>query len=194
MSGANKIIAVLDANVLYPAPLRDFLLRLAEAELFTPRWSDEIHGEWTRNLLKNRPDIKAAQLERTCHAMDSAFEEANVKGYKNLIAELHLPDKDDRHVLAVAIRSGADFIITFNKKDFPPRSVKPYSIEIKNPDEFIVSFLKTSLSKVLESFAKLVNALKKPPLTHEQVLKALENCGLSETATLIRKTLFQMPD
>jgi hypothetical protein len=55
MSGANKIIAVLDANILYPAPLRDFLLRLAEAELFTPRWSDDIHGEWTRNLLKNRP-------------------------------------------------------------------------------------------------------------------------------------------
>jgi hypothetical protein len=145
-------------------------------------------------FVEEPPDIKAAQLERTCHAMDSAFEEANVKGYKNLIAELHLPDKDDRHVLAVAIRSGADFIITFNKKDFPARSVKLYSIEIKNPDEFIVSFLKTSLSKVIESFTKLVNALKKPPLTHEQVLKALENCGLTETVTLIRKTLFQIPD
>lgn len=194
MSGANKIIAVLDANVLYPAPLRDFLLRLAEAELFTPRWSDDIHSEWTRNLLKNRPDIKAAQLERTRQAMDNAFEEANVKGYKNLIAELHLPDKDDRHVLAVAIRSGASLIVTFNKKDFPAKSVKVHSIEIKNPDEFIVSFLKTSLSKVLESFTKLVNALKKPPLTHEQVLKTLENCGLSETVNLIRKTLLQMPD
>jgi predicted nucleic acid-binding protein len=194
MSGANKIIAVLDANVLYPAPLRDFLLRLAEAELFIPRWSDDIHVEWTRNLLKNRPDLKAVQLERTCQAMDSAFEEANVKGYKHLIADLHLPDKDDRHVLAVAIRSGAGLIVTFNKKDFPAKSVKLHSVEIKSPDEFIVSFLKSNLSKVLESFTKLVNALKKPPLTHDQVLKALEICGLSETVVLIRKTLFQMPD
>lgn len=194
MSGANRIIAVLDANVLYPAPLRDFLLRLAEAELFIPKWSDDIHGEWTRNLLKNRPDIKAAQLERTCQAMDSAFEEANVKGYKNLISELNLPDKDDRHVLAVAIRAGASLIVTFNKKDFPARSVKLHSIEIKNPDEFIVNFLKTNVSKVLEAFTKLVNALRKPPLTPDQVLKAFENCSLIETAALLRKTLFQMPD
>jgi hypothetical protein len=82
MGEVNRIVALLDANVLYPAPLRDFLLRLAEANLFLPKWSDEIHNEWTRNLLKNRPDLKAAQLEKTCQAMDNAFEEANVKGYK----------------------------------------------------------------------------------------------------------------
>jgi predicted nucleic acid-binding protein len=194
MSEASKIIVVLDANVLYPAPLRDFLLRLAEAELFSPKWSDDIHGEWTRNLLKNRPDLKVTQLERTCQAMDSAFVEANVKGYKSLIGELHLPDKDDRHVLAVAIKSGARLIVTFNKKDFPAKSVKLHSIEIKNPDEFVVSLIKTNLSKVLEAFTRLVNALKKPPLTHDQVLKALANCGLTETVALIRKTLFQIPD
>jgi len=55
MSEVKRIIAVLDANVLYPAPIRDFLLRLAEADLFIPKWSDEIHNEWVRNLLKNRP-------------------------------------------------------------------------------------------------------------------------------------------
>jgi predicted nucleic acid-binding protein len=186
-----RIIAVLDANVLYPAPLRDFLLRLAEVDLFIPKWSDEIHHEWTRNLLKNRSDLKAAQLERTCQAMDNAFEEANVKGYKNLIAELHLPDKDDRHVLAVAIKSQASLIITFNKKDFPAKSVKSHSIEIKDPDEFIVSLIKSNLSKVLDSFTKLVNALKKPPQTQEQVLKTLENCGLTESIAIIRRTLHQ---
>ena len=53
MREVKKIIAVLDANVLYPAPLRDFLLRMAEADLFSPKWSDEIQDEWIRNLLKN---------------------------------------------------------------------------------------------------------------------------------------------
>jgi predicted nucleic acid-binding protein len=193
MSEVKKIIAVLDANVLYPAPLRDFLLRMAEADLFFPKWSDEIQDEWIRNLLKKRPDLKAVQLEKTRQAMDNAFEEANVKGFKNLITELHLPDKDDRHVLAVAIKSKASIIVTFNKKDFPLKSVKPHSIEVRDPDEFIVSFLKSNLSGVLESFSQLVIALKKPPQTKDQVLITLGNCGLTESVTKIRKALLQKP-
>lgn len=193
MSEVKKIIAVLDANVLYPAPLRDFLLRMAEADLFFPKWSDEIHDEWIRNLLKKRPDLKAVQLAKTRQAMDNAFEEANVKGFKNLIAELHLPDKDDRHVLAVAIKSGAGIIVTFNKKDFPVKSVKPHSIEVRDPDEFVVSFLKSNLSRVIKSFSRLVNALKKPPQTKDQVLTTLENCGLKESVAKIRKVLHQNP-
>ena len=193
MSEIKEVIAVLDANVLYPAPLRDFLLRLAEADLFLPKWSDEIHDEWIRNLLKKRTDLKAAQLEKTRQAMDNAFADANVKGFKSLITELHLPDKDDRHVLAVAIKSEASIIVTFNKKDFPAKNVKPHSIEIRDPDEFVVSFLKSHLSKVIESFFRLVNALKKPPQTQDQVLTTLENCGLKESVAKIRKTLLQNP-
>lgn len=189
MSEVNKIIAVLDANVLYPAPLRDFLLRLAEAELYFPKWSEDIHYEWTRNLLKNRPDLKAVQLEKTCQAMDNAFEEANVKGYKTLITKLYLPDKDDRHVLAVAIKSEASIIVTFNKKDFPAKNVNLYSIEVKSPDEFIVALLKSNFSKVLDAFTRLVNALKKPPQTQNQVLSTLENCGLTESVAIIGTAL-----
>lgn len=76
MADTNRLVALLDANVLYPAPLRDFLLRLAQAELYIPKWSTEIHEEWIRNLLLNRPDLKASQLERTRQAMDSEFPEA----------------------------------------------------------------------------------------------------------------------
>lgn len=173
MKNPKKIIAVLDANVLYPAPLRDFLLRLAQVDQFSPRWSNEIHLEWTRNLLKNRPDLKIMQLERTCHAMDNAFEEANVTGYKNLLTELDLPDKDDKHVLAVAIKSAADIIITFNKRDFPARNLKLYDIDCKDPDEFIGSLLKSNLSKVLIAFERLVSALKNPPQSKLQVLNTL---------------------
>ncbi|WP_290795379.1 hypothetical protein [Flavihumibacter sp. UBA7668] len=74
-------IAVLDANVLYTAPLPDFLLRLAQVNLFKPKWTVEIHEEWTRNLLKNRPDLKLFQLQRTCRLMDNAFPGALVIGY-----------------------------------------------------------------------------------------------------------------
>ena len=48
---------IYDANVLYPAPLRDFLMRLALTDLFRARWTEEIHDEWIRNLLEARPDL-----------------------------------------------------------------------------------------------------------------------------------------
>ena len=35
----NRMTALLDANVLYPAGLRDFLLRLADQYLYRPLWT-----------------------------------------------------------------------------------------------------------------------------------------------------------
>jgi hypothetical protein len=59
-----ELIAIYDSCVLYPAPLRDLLVRLARAGLFRARWTDTIHDEWIRNVLENRPDISAAQEAR----------------------------------------------------------------------------------------------------------------------------------
>ena len=84
--------ALLDANVLYPAGLRDFLLRLADRYLYTPLWSADIHSEWMRSLLADRPDLPADALERTREAMDRHFPEAVVTGYDSLAATLDLPD------------------------------------------------------------------------------------------------------
>jgi predicted nucleic acid-binding protein len=114
-------VALLDANVLYPAPLRDFLLRLATARLFTPQWSHEIQDEWTRNVLANRDDLTAEQINRTRNLMDKAFPNARVMGYDSLIPTL-TNDAKDRHVLAAAITGGAAQIVTFNIKDFPEAS------------------------------------------------------------------------
>lgn len=113
--------AVYDACVLYPAPLRDFLMWLALSGRFRARWSLEIHNEWKRNLLKNRPDLTTEQLDRTSDLMDQAIPDACVSGYEKLIEGLTLPDIDDRHVLAAAIRCNASVIVTFNQKDFPDR-------------------------------------------------------------------------
>ena len=113
------MIAVLDACVLYPAPLRDFLLHLTVLDVFSARWTEKTHQEWIRNVLKDRPDIKASQLERTRKLMDLHARDCIVSGYEYLIEGVELPDPDDRHVLAAAIHSGAKAIITFNLRDFP---------------------------------------------------------------------------
>lgn len=129
--------AVYDACVLYPAPLRDFLMWLALSGRFRAKWSMEIHNEWKRNLLKNRPDLTIEQLNRTSELMDVAVPDACVTGYEELIAGLTLPDADDRHVLAAAIRCDASVIVTFNRKDFPCSALGVYDIEAQHRDEFV---------------------------------------------------------
>ncbi len=62
---SSNFTVIYDACVLYPAPLRDLLMRLALTDLYRARWTDRIHDEWTRNVLKQRPDLKAEHLERT---------------------------------------------------------------------------------------------------------------------------------
>jgi len=106
-----RYTVVFDACVLYPAPLRDLLLRLSISGLFSAKWTDQIHDEWITNLLETRPDLED-KLPRTHELMNQAVPDCLVTGYKSLIENLKLPDADDRHVLAAAIRAGAQAIVT----------------------------------------------------------------------------------
>ena len=110
---------ILDACVLYPAPLRDLLLSVAANDLYRAHWTQEIHNEWTRNLLLNRPDLSADQLKRTVEMMNQAFPDSLVEDYEKLIDSVVLPDPQDRHILAAAIKCQANVIVTNNIRDFP---------------------------------------------------------------------------
>jgi hypothetical protein len=129
--------ALLDANVLYPAPVRDLLLQLAVTDVYKARWTADIHREWIENLLENEPHCDRAKLERTRDLMDSNTRDALVTGYESLIPTLQLPDPNDRHVLAAAIVGRCDVIVTANLKDFPYAVLVPFGIEAQHPDEFL---------------------------------------------------------
>jgi hypothetical protein len=113
------LTALYDACVLYPAAIRDVLMHLALADIYRARWTNAIHEEWIRSVLKNRPDLTRAQLERPRDLMNAHARDALVQGFEDLIPSLSLPDPDDRHVLAAAIRGRVDAIVTYNTKDFP---------------------------------------------------------------------------
>jgi predicted nucleic acid-binding protein len=132
-----SFVAVFDACVLYPAPLRDLLLRLALTDLFRARWTERIHEEWMRSVLEKRTDLSAEQLQRTRELMDRAVPDCLVTGYEGLIQQLDLPDPNDRHVLAAAIRCQAGVIVTYNLKDFPPSVLEAYGIDVQHPDDFV---------------------------------------------------------
>lgn len=121
----SRFTVVLDACVLYPAPIRDLLMQLAVTDLFRAKWTDEIHDEWISNLLERRPELSSAQLERTKRLMNENVRDCLVVGYEQLITSIEgLPDPDDRHVVAAAYHCRADAIVTYNLKDFPSVSVR----------------------------------------------------------------------
>jgi PIN domain len=144
-------IALYDACVLYSAPLRDLLMQLALTGLFQARWTDQIHDEWIRNVLANRPDLAPASLARCRWLMDAHVPDCLVAGYEDLIPTLTLPDPDDRHVLAAAIHGGAGLIVTFDLGDFPAAVLGPWHVEAVHPDEFLTRLWDESADTVLQA-------------------------------------------
>jgi predicted nucleic acid-binding protein len=179
--------ALYDANVLYPAELRNLLMHLALIGLFRAKWSADIHQEWMSNLLKNRPDLTRAQLERTRMLMDKHAVDALVQDYADLIPGLQLPDPDDRHVLAAAIRGRADVIVTLNLRDFPADVIGPLGIEAQHPDEFILHLLDFAPGAVLAAAENHRQSLKNPAKTLDEYLKTLERQGLTQTVSVLRQ-------
>src|SRR5260370_26917417 len=100
-------------------------MHLAMTGLFRATWSAAVHEEWICALLRRRPDLSRERLERTRMLMDLHAADALVTGYEDLIEALKLPDPDDRHVLAAAIRGRADVIVTANLRHFPANILAP---------------------------------------------------------------------
>jgi predicted nucleic acid-binding protein len=181
----SRYTALYDACVLYPAPLRDLLMQLALTDGFRARWTEAIHEEWIRAVLRVRPDLQAKDLHRTRDLMNANVRDCLITEYEPLISELELPDPHDRHVLAAAIRGRVDVIVTYNLKDFPPKLLESYEIEAQHPDEFIAHLIDLAPTSVLEA-AKLVRArLKSPPLSAQEYLEALTRQQLSKTVDFL---------
>ena len=174
--------AVYDACVLYPAPLRDFLMWLGLSGRFRARWSPQIHDEWKRSLLRVRSDLAIEQLDRTSSLMDQAIPDALVTGHEALIESLQLPDRDDRHVLAAAIRCGASVIVTFNEKDFPEDALAPFGVEAQHPDLFIDNLFDLDPAAVVTAAQRQRAQLTDPPVPVDAFLETLLKQGLVQTS------------
>jgi hypothetical protein len=181
-----QFVVLFDACVLYPAPLRDLLLRLATTGLFAAKWTNQIHDEWIRNVLRQRPELEP-NLSRTRTLMDSAVPDCLVTGHESLIAGLTLPDPDDRHVLAAAIRCGAQAIITFNLKDFPEETLDIYGMEAMHPDVFVEHQLDLHQGLVIAVAKRHRAALTNPSKTAAEYLETLAAQGLVISADRLRE-------
>ncbi|MES1194081.1 MAG: PIN domain-containing protein [Solirubrobacterales bacterium] len=165
--------AVLDASVLYPLPLRDTLLRIAETELYDVYWSERIIDEVVRNLVADGRAGKQ-QARRLTDAMTAAFDGAAVP--QTAIDRLEpsmINDPKDRHVLAAAVAGDAQVIVTLNLKDFPPESCKPFAIEPLHPDAFLMDLFGLDDRTVYEAVQRQAATLRRPPMRLDDLLDRL---------------------
>lgn len=181
-------VALLDANVVYPARLRDLLIRLAIAGLYQARWSEQILDECFESLVEDRFDLSEEQLARTRRLMTTALPDAMVSGYEALAEQQDLPDPDDRHVLAAAVTANATLLVTANLDDFPAEQM-PAGLSVVSPDGLVVELMNHDLDTVMDVVVAQAAALTNPPMSTRQLLDGLEEVGLVRTVARLRSAV-----
>ena len=163
-------------------------MRLAMTDLFKAQWTDTIHEEWINALLRQDKHSRAT-LERCRDLMDAHVRDAKVIGYEPFIKTLALPDPNDRHVLAAAIRCNADAIITMNLKDFPEEALTPYGIDVVHPDDFIYYQIDMAPTVCCKAFKDQRLALNTPTMELDSFLSTLQKQQLPQTVSKLKEYL-----
>lgn len=181
-------IIVLDACVIYSMPLCDTLLRIAEDGFYRLRVSQEILDEVTRNLIKKKgKSIKFAERFET--EIKACFPEALVNVPQWQIQQMKNHPKD-RHVLATAVQSQAQLIITTNLKDFPDSTLLTWGIKAQHPDQFLSDIWESNDLKeeIIQLLIEQSRQLSNPPISFQQLLTKLEK----QTPHFVSKVLNQL--
>lgn len=182
--GPSAFVVVVDANVLFPFTLRDTLLRAAAAGFYQLRWTTEILDEMDRNLVSTgkMTTDKAARLRAL---MEKHFPEALVTGYEPLASGLQ-NDAKDRHVVAAALKAGAQVIVTANLKDFAPI---PDGIEAQSPDDFLCNLFDLDPESFIHMLREQAADLRNPAVSFEGLLERLGSVAVPGLAGTVEAYL-----
>jgi hypothetical protein len=188
---ANRFTALVDACTLVDPLRRNLLLSLAEAGFFRLRWSSYILNETEvaiEEFLRRKGVTGAAEEAKRARAkMEVAFEDAMVMDFDNFLPlATGLPDPNDAHVVAAAVKTQAAMIVTENLKDFPMRVLDCLNMEAKSADAFIADTIALDEGRAVAAVSEMRRRFKKPAMTGESLLLKIEAAGLLETADLLR--------
>ena len=188
---ANRFTVFVDACSLVSPLRRNLLLSLAEGEFFRLRWSanvlDEVERAIARSYAGKRIEGGAERAARARGAMERAFEEAIVAGYEELQPGLgKLPDANDAHVIAAAVKTRASVIVTENLRDFPERILGPLDLEAKTADEFIADTVDLDIGRAIPMIRRVRERLRRPEKSAKALLLDMEASGLTQTVDSLR--------
>ncbi len=183
-------VVLYDANVLYPMPTADTLVRVgvdSHAFHLSVRWTEEILNE-VDEALGSRGGVEEDRIARRRQLICEAVPDCIVSGYEHGIPGLDLPDPDDRHVLAAAIHANAQAIVTSNVKDFPEEVLSLHHVEAITPDDFLVGLFDLNEAQVSRIIEQQLGALTSPPTSREELLESFERAGLVRLAALLNRS------
>lgn len=182
-----RFTAVLDTNVIYPVIIRDLLFWFAHYDMYTPKWSHHIFDEW-RSVME-RKGVPMDEAEKRVQMANQAFPDALVRNYETLLENLSLPDMKDCHVLAAAIKSNAQLIVTNNIKDFPEVIIKEFDIKARTADDFLTDLIDLNGETAVEAFKEMVLHKRNPAMDEYAVLAKLKEIGLTDTSNYLHALL-----
>ncbi len=190
---ANHYTAFIDACTLASVLRRNLLLSLAEAAFFRIRWSAPVLDETERAIEKIHlrkhvePSNAQARAMQARQAMETAFQEAMVTDFENLLTVGDaLPDPKDRHVLAAALKAQAATIVTENLNDFPEQVLAPLNLMACAADGFIADTISLNQGRAVAAIRTMRLRLKRPEKTPEILLLDMEAAGLTEAVNTLQ--------
>lgn len=188
---ANRFTAFIDACALAGALKRNLLLTLAEADFFRLRWSATVLSETEAAIEriladKGAPDARDRAIRARAN-MEAAFEDAMVQDFEKFLCICDgLPDPNDAHVLAAAIKTQAAVIVTDNLKHFPADFIAPLNIEVRSTDAFLADTIMLDTGRAVAAIRRMRERLKRPEKTADLLFLDMEAAGLTETVDALR--------
>lgn len=182
-----RFTSVVDTNVIYPIETRDILFWFAFYDLFTIKWGKHVFTEW-QNVMR-RKGISEVEIRKRIQRANDAFPDALVNNYDGLIEHLSLPDPNDRHVLAAAIKTNANLIVTNNLKDFPNTYLAKFGLKAMNADDFLTDLIDINTTDALMAFKQMVLNRTNPYMDEYRVISILRKQGLKNTANYLHALL-----
>lgn len=188
---ANRFTAFVDACTLAGALKRNMLLSLAEADFFRIRWSAPVLEETQRAIAGMLTKKGVADAEeraaRAIAAMRRAFADADVAGFEPLLSVcVDLPDPNDAHVIAAALKTQAAVIVTDNIKDFPSALLSGLNLEARTADTFLADTIALDPGRAVAAIRTMRRRLNRPEKTAEILLLDMEANSLTETVDVLR--------
>lgn len=174
--------------------MADTLLRLAEADLYRPLWSDTILDEMVMAIETIHPDLGDGRARHRADVMREQVEGACVSGRQGLLSGLELPDPDDRHVLAAALQGRADIIVTANLRDFPESVLRELKLGVQSPDDFLLNQLDLDPDRTIQVLREQAAAARRPSRTVNELLTLLGRCGVSRFPEAAARQLWRIDD
>lgn len=183
-----KPVVLLDANIFPTVWLLDIMLTLDERQVIDAVWSERILEEARRALIERRGRTPE-QVDRLLSFITPMNPTHCVYGWSRLESAIELPDPDDRHVLAAALVADADYIVTYNLKDFPDADLARYAVKAVHPDEFLSAMPERDQESIMNAMHAVVASKDNPPRTMSEELEHLRRLRLNGFADSMEQVI-----